>query len=1381
MKTALRALCYLAGFMFVIASMHAQVNYNQSCTSVQGDPPQTFTWNVQFTLDRSIMLPSQTANGTFSDTCPDVFGQTVVQAGCLPNQTDWPTYQNVDISGICSDSWNITDVSGTHKGSYLDPVQAPTCQTGVVYGSPGNYNASFQYTAPPPLNDELTPYQIFFWGPFYSCSGAPPSITVVQDNSADLGAASPRSGCEGTCGSPLNLTNGNIWIKEDEYSLPGLGGGLHLSRTWNSLWPFNFPFQQVGMFGDSWQSNYEEHLQITASGATYWRADGSAFEFSYNSKAKTYTMVSPPDERATLIYTSKGQIYTVTLLNGSQRIFNLSGYLTTLVDPNGNKATVTLDSSNRVTSVSDAANRTLNFNYATPNFPKLVSSVQDSVGTIATYSYDAGEHLIKVIYADASVVNYNYDANGLILSTTDAQGKTLESHTYDNVRRGLTSARANGVDQVSVTYSTASPQVATLLDSNNNSTTYGVHQVGNRNYISSTSGSGCDSCGGRGNYSYTYDSQGNRLTSTDPLGHLTKFSYDSNGDVTQKQIQSDSSGTQFQNWSYTYNSLGEVLTATDPLGNMTTNTYDTKGNLLTTTTPPPSSGGSGSKSSFTYDSKGELLTITDPNLNKTTLAYNAVGLISSVTDAQSKVTQFQYDARGNRTAIIDALNQQTTFTYDSMNRLTTITYPTSPATYTRFGYDYRGRKISVTDPNGKLTQYGYDDADRLISSTDPNNGLTQYAYDSENNLSSILDQANNKTSFQYDAYGDLIQTTFPSNLTEGYSYDLNRNLLTKTDRNSHTINYSYDYLNRLSTKSYPDSTSVTYIYDLANRLIQVSDATGTYGMSYDNTGRLTQTSTAYSFLAGSPLTVKYGYDAASNRTSMTDPQNTSTSYAYDSLNRLGTLTYPASTNYGFTYDALSRRTKLTRPNGITSNYGYDPLSRLISVLHQVGSTVLDGATYAYDAAGNRTSKTDNRTDITSTYGYDPLYELTQVLQGSTTTESYNYDSVGNRLSSLGVSPYVYNSSNQLSSYPGLTYTYDNNGNTLTKVAPAGTTSYSWDFENRLTSVTPPGSGGTVNFRYDPFGRRIQKASSTGTTNYVYEGANVLEEVDGSGNVVARYVQNSGLDEPLAETRGSTTSYYEADGLGSITSLSNSSGALASTYTYDSFGNVTASSGTVTNPIQYTGREFDLESGLYYYRARSYDPAKGRFLSEDPARFSSGSANFYTYVRNNPVNSIDPFGLAQCTYSISMHQMLCQPNADGFQPSIIGPNGPGAVTLGPNGVFSGLQSKGCMNEPKCEYNRNEGPIPPGRYKMNYYPIDEHERFRLEPWPSDFPSRLSRDLGHWRFHGLGAQLHLGHYSMGCINANQDDPSVVQQYRQMLQLLMQENGNNFLTVIE
>lgn len=204
-----------------------------------------------------------------------------------------------------------------------------------------------------------------------------------------------------------------------------------------------------------------------------------------------------------------------------------------------------------------------------------------------------------------------------------------------------------------------------------------------------------------------------------------------------------------------------------------------------------------------------------------------------------------------------------------------------------------------------------------------------------------------------------------------------------------------------------------------------------------------------------------------------------------------------------------------------------------------------------------------------------------------------------------------------------TVAYDANGNTLTD---AQGRSFTWDFENRLTQAVVPGTnGGTTTFKYDPFGRRIQKSGPLGTTNYLYDGMNSLEEVDNSGNILARYTQSGLIDEPLGMLRSGVTSYYEGDGLSSTSSLSNSGGTLANTYTYDSFGKLTASTGTLTNPFQYTGREFDAEAGFYFYRARYYDQSDGRFISEDPITFRGG-VNFYRYVVNNPVVNVDPPGL-----------------------------------------------------------------------------------------------------------------------------------------------------------
>lgn len=291
--------------------------------------------------------------------------------------------------------------------------------------------------------------------------------------------------------------------------------------------------------------------------------------------------------------------------------------------------------------------------------------------------------------------------------------------------------------------------------------------------------------------------------------------------------------------------------------------------------------------------------------------------------------------------------------------------------------------------------------------------------------------------------------------------------------------------------------------------------------------------------------------------------------------------------------------------------------------------------------------------------------------------------------------------------------YDANGNTLSD--PSGK-QYSWDFENRLTQAIVPGTG-TVAFKYDPFGRRIQKSSPLGTVNYLYDGRNLLEELDASSNVLARYNQGPSIDEPISELRGLATSYYQVDFLGSVTSLSNPAGALENTYTYDSFGNLTASSESVTNPLRFTAREFDPETGIYNYRFRYYDENIGRFLSEDPIGFGGG-VDFYRYADGNPISANDPLGLETtvCYYPDTPvghvgFGLPGEPFTSGFYPEDKWPSfyHPWGGLDGPGGVFPDNapdeRNKKCKvipSSPKddqCMFNcRRKWLSNPGDYKV-----------------------------------------------------------------------------------
>jgi RHS repeat-associated protein len=357
---------------------------------------------------------------------------------------------------------------------------------------------------------------------------------------------------------------------------------------------------------------------------------------------------------------------------------------------------------------------------------------------------------------------------------------------------------------------------------------------------------------------------------------------------------------------------------------------------------------------------------------------------------------------------------------------------------------------------------------------------------------------------------------------------------------------------------------------------------------------------------------------------MTDPSGGVTRYAYDAGSRLTSITYPSGAAVTFQYDSLSRRTQMTRPGNAVTNYSYDADGRLTSLTHQSAAGSLSFS-YTFDRAGNRLSATDNAG--THSYIYDTLYQLTSAAHpaGQQPSESYTYDAGNNRTASHLSGTYSYNAANRLTADSQFDYAYDANGNLTTKTerATGKVTSYSYDSENQLTRIDLP-AGASVTYKYDGLGRRIEKNVSGTVTRYVYDGQNVLAEYAADGSVTARYMHGPEIDELLAVAHGSTLSLVDADATGSVRRIVTGASVSAS-YDYDSFGRIVAQTGSALSSYYFQGREFDQESGLYYYRARYYDPQVGRFITEDPIGFS-GSTNFYQFVGNNPVNALDPLGL-----------------------------------------------------------------------------------------------------------------------------------------------------------
>jgi RHS repeat-associated protein len=332
----------------------------------------------------------------------------------------------------------------------------------------------------------------------------------------------------------------------------------------------------------------------------------------------------------------------------------------------------------------------------------------------------------------------------------------------------------------------------------------------------------------------------------------------------------------------------------------------------------------------------------------------------------------------------------------------------------------------------------------------------------------------------------------------------------------------------------------------------------------------------------------------------------------------------------FSYSPYSHRASPLTCDETAQGLPYDPASQVTQILHQLTATsaTINQAAYAYNPVGNRTSLTDKRGS--QAFGYDTLDRLTSASHPLLATpQAFAYDAVGNR--TTGGS--VVNAGNQLTADATHSYQYDENGNLTRKtlLATGNFSQYTYDAENRLTKVEEFAAGNptpmfTSTYRYDGLGRRIEKVANGQTKRYVYDGEDILLEYDGANVLQARYTHGPGIDEPIAVTKGSNTFFYHQDGLGTVTDLTDSTGATAKSYSYDAYGNIVDQTGTVEQPYTYTGRELDAESGLYYYRARYYDPTSGRFLQKDPIGFSGGDLTLYKYVGNNPVRWVDPLGL-----------------------------------------------------------------------------------------------------------------------------------------------------------
>jgi len=667
-------------------------------------------------------------------------------------------------------------------------------------------------------------------------------------------------------------------------------------------------------------------------------------------------------------------------------------------------------------------------------------------------------------------------------------------------------------------------------------------------------------------FDYTLDGRGKvaRTNITNPRGYVTQVSFNERGYVTQT-IEALGQPEQ-QTYAFVRDDHTNYrLSIVDPLNRRTRFDFNYRGMITRVTkldgTPDAIS------ASFEYDDAFSQLTrYTDPLNHSTTLNYDTSGSLIAVTNALSHTLTASYDSAGRLETLTNAIGKTSSIGYEAGD-VATITDPLGRTT--SLFTDAIGRRMGTQDGAGRHS-VERDAIGRILKSVNARGETASMTYDENGNLLTVRDPRDLSSHvFTYDERNRLVTYTDPLGKTETYGYDDNGNVTSRIDRKGQTTTYAYDALDRIRSVTYDDGASLVIVWDAGDRPRQLIDnVNGTIALDYDDLNRLTRELSPQG-------QVEYQYDDAGRRTLMTVAGFAPVSYAYDDVNQLKRVEQNGRA-VDFTYDAAGRRATITAPNGIVATFDFDDANQLLSLVYDLGTTRIGDVSYVYDAGGRRIGQGGS---------------LAKLLSSPTVTSS------------------AYDAANRLTTWGSNTLTYDDNGN----VTSIGSTTYTWNARDQLVAS----SDGAASFGYDALKRRHSRTVSGSTTGYTHDGSNPVV-VDGDF-----LLSGFGFDEVYAQISASGSTSYVKDGLGSARLLTDDNGATTASYSYGPYGQ-TAKTGSDDAALQFTGRENDGATGLYYFRARYYSPALQRFLSEDPAGFAGG-LNLYAYVGGDPIGYTDPTG------------------------------------------------------------------------------------------------------------------------------------------------------------
>ena len=847
-----------------------------------------------------------------------------------------------------------------------------------------------------------------------------------------------------------------------------------------------------------------------------------------------------------------------------------------VTDAENNVTTTKYDNVGNVIAITDPRSNTTDFTYDRAN--RRIKMEQPAVDAYATGSSTAFQTNIRPTWT------YEYDRRSLFVRETDPNARSTY-YTYDAVDRLVQTINPLG-DSITTVYDQAN-NVKSITDFRGHTTTTTFDRL-NRP-VSETDAANFTTA-------TEYDLTDNIKQVTDAKANPAIFVYDLRG----RQIRALRRGNTLEIVS-TFNLNDAPVSVTDENGNTTTTEYDLLDRPVKRIDPE------GNETQTAYDHANNVIHTIDPEGNTVTTAYDKINRVIAVEEALGKVTQYEYDKNSNRTKITDANGFETLFEYDAGNRMTQHQFPTSDAY--EYRYDFKRNVVRIINPNGQAVFRTYDALDRPITLTYPGHDYA-YTYDANSNPLNTIHQItlpggatetwetartwNNRDllSSMTCAYPGLSQRTYTC------TYDANRVPETKVTPNGRTIDYqtnARDLFTQISADLGTGPLTAVFTYDETDRQatkLYNNQTTRTY--TYDNRNLLLQMANTHTATDANLLTNDYHYNSIGYKTYEAE--------IFDG----GAMSSPRSQAELYQYDSLYRVT------GVKDGVDYTPVPGSVSAANKpapinfLSATATAEQTYDFDLLENRKT-------------------VTKTISGTPTTTAYNAAS----------GSYTPDPVNRINDIDGTVYTYGANGNLATD--PPFT--YTWSARNELESVD---NGGTqvVRYVYDEDGRRLAKITPTGSTYYYWQDWDVSLEVDQTDTVTAEYLPGRTLDEPIAAViKGlpasgtGQTLYFHQNSLGHVMLISDASGEVIERYDYDIYGNASVldANGTLQpaaisqSPYLFTGRRFDPDTGLYYFRNRYYSASVGRFISHDPLDYVDGM-NIYAYVNGNVVNMVDPLGL-----------------------------------------------------------------------------------------------------------------------------------------------------------